>query len=114
MFRWFKKHSGPPVAPQATIAHQPPGEIFPWPRGTVLTAVDEVVLALPVALFGPEEPIGAVLLGPDGMELNVPPQGELFFLRLQPGMSVRVAKSCQAMVLAEDQRPRRIKVARTE
>ena len=93
------------------LAHQPPGEVFPWPEGTDLTALDEVVIALPVALFGEHEPIGSVVFCPDGAELNIPPQGDRFYLRLRPGMSVRLTKSCQACVIAEDTEPRRFKVS---
>jgi hypothetical protein len=106
----FPRKSAAPQVKEA-IAHQPPGEIFPWPKGTILTAVDDVVLALPVALFGPDEPIGSVLFCPDDMELNVPPGSDRFYIHLRPGMSVHLAKSCQACVVAEDKQPRRIKAS---
>ena len=110
----FSQGNKPPDSPEAQewVAHQPPGEIFPWPKGTVLTALDELVIALPVEIFGKDEPIGSVVLGPDDMEINIPPQGKIFYVRLQPGMSVSLTKSCEASLVAEDKQPRRLTVRR--
>jgi hypothetical protein len=87
-----------------------PKEIFPWPRDGIITAVDEVVIALPLALFDKDRPIGEFIFGPKDMELNIPPNGDKFFIRLKPGMSVSLAKSCEAYVVADDDVPRRVKV----
>lgn len=92
------------------IATQPHGEIFPWPRGTLLTAVDEVVLALPTALLESDRPISEFVFGPDDMEISIPPGSETFFIRLTPGMSISLTKSVQASVVSEDLAPRRIQV----
>lgn len=110
MFGWFKKRPKPPAA-AGPVASQPPGEIFPWAKGVVLTAVDEVVLALPVALLEPDRPMAEFIFGPDDMEFSAPPGSEVCFLRLRPGMSVSLAKSVQAYVWAEDKEPRRIKAS---
>ena len=107
MFGWLRKQPEQP-RPDGEVALQPPGEVFPWPKGTVLTAVDDVVLALPMALLAGDQPLKEILSGPDGMEVNLPPDGEAFFIRLRPGMSASVGRSCQAYVVAEDGRPRRI------
>ena len=109
MFGWLKRK---PLATSSGefIGTQPPGEIFPWPEGTILTAVDELVLALPMALFDKDRPIGEIVFGPDDMQISIPPKGDVFFIRLMPGMSVSLAKSCQSYVFAEDKKPRRIKV----
>ena len=109
MFGWFKRK------PQAAatgelIATQPHGQIFPWPKGAVLTAVDELVLALPVALFDKDRPMGEFVFGSDDIQMNIPPESDTFFIRLMPGMSVSLAKSVQSYVVSEDQKPRRIKV----
>lgn len=109
MFDWLRRK--PQTAPQGElIATQPHGAIFPWPKGAVLTAVDELVLALPMALFDKDRPIGEFVFGPDGMEINIPPDGDTFFIRMTPGMSVSLAKSVQSYVAADDRKPRRIKV----
>ena len=113
MFKWMRRRKQQAVAStNDLIASQPPGDIFPWPKGAVLTAVDELVLALPVALFEADRPMNEAVFGPDDMEINIPPGSETFFIRLRPGMSVSLAKSVQSYVVAEDHQPRRIKVTR--
>jgi hypothetical protein len=109
MFGLFKRKSKAPTG--ETVAQQPPGEIFPWPKGTVLTPLDEVTIALPTAIFGKDEPIGSVLLCSDDVLMNIPKEGDTFFIRLQPGMSVSLTKSCQARVVADDKQPRRFKIS---
>lgn len=110
MFGWFKRKSQPSSAGEL-IATQPHGEIFNWPKGAVLTAVDELVLALPTALFG-DLPMKESLFTPDDAEISVPPEGDTFFVRLMPGMSISLAKSVQSCVVSEDGKPRRMKVQR--
>ena len=110
MFGWFTKKPEPPARNNA-VAYQPPGEVFPWARGVVLTALDEVVLALPVALFDQDRPMSEFIFGPDDMGFNIPPGSDICFLKLQPGMSVSLAKSCQAYVVAQDKQPRRFSVS---
>jgi hypothetical protein len=108
MFGWLKKKSVPP-APPVPVAYQPPNEVFLWPKGVVLTAVDAVVLALPVALFDLERPMGEFVFGSPDMGFRCPPESEVFFIKLEPGMSVSLAKSCEAYVVASDGKPRRLK-----
>ncbi|HEX4590497.1 MAG TPA: hypothetical protein VH120_11240 [Gemmataceae bacterium] len=110
MFGWLRQLLAA-SKPNQVVAKQPPGHVFPWPKGTVLTAVDDVVFALPLAVFGDDEAIGSVLHGPKEMEINIPLEGNTFYIRLSSGMSVSLTKSCQACVVANDGRPRRIKVS---
>jgi hypothetical protein len=77
----------------------------------VITAVDEAVLPLPVALLDPDRPMAEFIFGPDDMEFSAPPGSEVCFLRLRPGMAVSLAKSVQAFVWADDKQPRRLKVS---
>jgi hypothetical protein len=109
MFGLFKKRAEAKAVEE--IAHRPPGQIFQWPRGTVLTALDEATIALPMAIFGKDEPIGSVVIGPADMLMNIPKTGDTFLIRVQPGMSVSLAKSCQARVVADDKQPRRFKIS---
>jgi hypothetical protein len=111
MFGFFKKKPAAPAKTAEAIASQPPGVIFPWPQGIVLTALDEATIALPMAIFGKDEPIGSVVLGPADMQMSIPKEGDTFLIRLQPGMSVSLAKSCQARVVADDGQPRRFKIS---
>ena len=91
------------------IATQPHGEIFKWPKGVVLTAVDELVLALPIALFG-DRPMEESLFAPNDAQINIPREGDTFFVRLLPGMSISLAKSVESYVVSEDGKPRRVKI----
>ncbi len=106
MLGWLKKALGLPTA-AATVA-QPPNEPFPWPAGVTLTALDEVILALPAALFNADRPMGAVVQGPADMAFSYTPGEDVFLIRLQPGMAVRLTKPCRAYVVADDGRPRRL------
>ena len=96
-----------------TLVSQRPGEIFPWPLGMELTAVDELTLALPKKLLDEGRPLETSVFGPDHMHVNIPPIGDTFFVRLSPGMTVSLARSCEAYLVGEDKKPRRIKVTRT-
>lgn len=113
MFDWFKKKDKMPVSEEPIasepVAHQPPNEVFPWPKGVTLTALDEVVIALPVAIMDTDRPMKEFIFGPDEMDINLPPNGEVFFIKLQPGMAVSLARSCQAYVVAGDGKSRRLK-----
>ena len=109
MFGLFKKK--PEAKTGEKIASQPPGVIFPWPKGVVLTALDEATIALPMAIFGKDEPISSVVLGPADIQMNIPKTGDTFFIRVQSGMSVSLAKSCQAQVVADDKQLRRFKIS---
>jgi hypothetical protein len=107
---WFRKRRTP-LATTEIIASQPPGEVFPWPRDTTLTALDEAVLALPKAILGPSEVIASVIRGDDDMQISIPEQGERLLLRLRPGMSVSLSKSSQACVVSDDGQPRRFRIS---
>lgn len=113
MLGWFKRKPAPTPNGEC-IASQPPGEIFPWPKGTILTAVDELVLALPRGLLDKGRPIGEFLFGPSDMQISIPPEGDTFFIRLASGMQISLAKSVQSYVVAEDGKPRRVKIARPQ
>ena len=109
MFNWFRKKSTS-AASSGVLASQPPGQVFPWPKGAVITAVDEIVFAIPVALFEKDRPMSEAIFGPPDMEINVPPGNEMFFVRLKPGMSLSLAKSVESLIVADDKTPRRIRV----
>jgi len=111
MLGFLKKKSAAPAKKAEAIARQPPGVIFPWPHGTVLTALEGATIALPMALLGKDDPIGSVVLGPADMQMSIPKEGDTFLIRLQPGMSVSLAKSCQGRVVADDGQPRRFKIS---
>jgi hypothetical protein len=109
VFAWFGRKSEA-APPGDVVAAQPHGQLFPWPKGAVLTAVDEVVLALPLALFDKDRPMGEFIFGESDLQMTIPPGGDKIFIRLMPGMSVRLAKSVQSYVVSDDRKPRRIKL----
>ena len=117
MFGLFKKKPAPPEAPEGEIAHQPPGEVFPWSKGVRLVAVDDVTLAIPAAMINEDEQIGSVISGDADIDIGFPKvphstPGAMIYLRLRAGMSVGLSRSCHAIVVADDKIPRRIKVIR--
>ncbi len=108
-----KKKSKWVVKTQDVILQAIPGAIFPWPQGMVITALDEMIIEIPQAVFG-EEPIGSVLLGSEDCEVCIPPHNDdSFFIRLQPGMSVSLTKSCEARLVAEEKTPRKVWITGT-
>lgn len=111
MFGFLKKKSTPAAKMTEAIALQPPGEVFPWIKGMVLTAIDELVIALPMALLGKDEPIGSIVIAPDDMKISFTKQGDAFYVHLKPGMSVSLAKSSDALLVADDKQPKRLKLS---
>jgi hypothetical protein len=103
MFGWFKKKQEPPPTTEK-IAHQLPGEMFSWPKGWRITALDESIIAVPAAIIGDKEVIGAVIHCGEEVRLNFPtepnsPQDARIMIWLLPGQSVWLSKSCQAVVV---------------
>ncbi len=96
--------------PAWRTAAQPPGEVFPFPKGTKLQALEEVVLAFPAAILEADQTFGSVIQSDDDAQFAMPEGDDRFYLRLEPGMSLTLTKSCQGVVVAEDKRPRRFKV----
>ncbi|MDB5322081.1 MAG: hypothetical protein JWN40_3712 [Phycisphaerales bacterium] len=112
MFGWLKRRRRQSSCEDGVLVTHAPMKVFPWPKGAAITAVEELVLALPVALFEKDRPMSEFVFGPDDMQINIPAEGDVFFIQLMPGMSVSLAKSCQAYIIADDQRLRRLKVTR--
>ncbi|MBB3210559.1 hypothetical protein FHS27_006406 [Rhodopirellula rubra] len=99
-------------SPQAVIASQPPGDIFPWPADQPLTALDTATIALPAALIEADDTIGDIIRGPDDMPFAAP-DGDFIFIRLSAGMTVSLSKPCQAYVVPDgegDATPRRFQL----
>jgi hypothetical protein len=111
VFGWLKRKRRQSNDDGISATH-PPMKPFPWPKGAVITAVDEMVLALPVALFDKDRPMSEFIFGPNDIQMNMPPESDTFFIRLMPGMSVSLAKSCECYIVAEDHDLRRLKVMR--
>ncbi len=98
---------------------QPPLEVFPWPKGWRITAVDEAIIAVPELIMSDGEEIGSVIHGDDDVRIGVPgessPQKGHILLWLRAGESVWLSKSCEALVVPEfrgDTRARRFLLSR--
>ena len=81
------------MSQDAKTAHQPPGQIFPWPKGWKLTALDEAILAVPAAILSDSDVIGSVIHAEDDVILHLPTGSEkdadaLIQIWLKPGQSV--------------------------
>jgi hypothetical protein len=111
VFGWLKRKRQQSTNDGIAATH-PPMQPFPWPKGAVITAVDELVLALPIALFDKDRPMSEFVFGPHDMQMNMPPESNTFFIRLMPGMSVSLAKSCESYIVADDKNLRRLTVKR--
>jgi hypothetical protein len=92
------------------IATHPPGEVFRWPKGARLTAIDMLILALPKALFQCGETMSSVIDAEHGMNIALPPDSDNVYLYVQPGTSVTLKKSSQAYLVANDKNPRRMRI----
>ena len=112
VFGWLKPKGQRQTTDDPIAVTHPPMEPFPWPKGAVIIAVDELVLALPTALFDQDRPMSEFLFGSDNMEINMPPESDTFFIRLMPGSSVSLAKSCESYIVADDKNLRRLTVKR--
>ena len=108
MFRSIMNRIFRSKKPKPRITAQPPGEVFSCPANTQLKALDEFVLALPLALLEPDEEIGSVIQGDEDAEFCT--DDERIYLRLKPGMIISVTKSCQAFISSDDPTPRRIEI----
>jgi hypothetical protein len=92
------------MAEEPKVAHQPPGEVFAWPKGWRLTALDEAILAVPAAILADTETVGSVIQCEDEVRLRLPTgahtdPGARILIWLLAGQSVWLTKSCQAIVV---------------
>lgn len=108
----------PPLPEEPQIGHQAPGEVFSWPKRWQLTALDEVILAVPAAILNDDEQIGSVINCEDSVRLNIPTglpnPNDRILIWLQPGQAVYLSKSCQAMVVPGNEQDREAKRFKVE
>ena len=97
------------------IATQTHGSTFRWPRGLTLTAVDEVILVLPGAVVADNDRIETAFDASEDLEMKLELASDgktlqYIYLHLQANMWVTSKKTCDAMVLASDGMPKRLKM----
>jgi len=110
------------MTPPGKIASQPPGQIFPWPKGWKLTALEDAILAIPAAILSDDEVIGSVIHADDDVKVKLPtgqnPESDAHIIMwLEEGQSVYLNKSCQAIVLPNhegDKVSKRLQLTRVE
>ena len=95
-------------------ASQPPKLAFPFPVGTVLEAQEEVVLMIPKKVIEENEKIGEIILCPDNAEIALREDWDAWLVKLQKGFRLSITRSCQMMIIADDDRPRKVKIKKPE
>lgn len=105
MLNWLKRKNAETQQPWLRV-QQAPGTAFPFPKNAKLRPDEEVILALPSALIAGDEKIGSVLLCDDDAEITLNDKVGAWYIKLKPGMVFSLAKSCEIMLIASDNRPR--------
>ena len=82
------------------IVEQVSGEIIGLPKGTSITAIDPIVIALPKELFDGNAKVEAIIDGDDDIEIGFQPNSNLVFIILRSGKSVLIKKSSQSTFYA--------------
>lgn len=95
------KNPLPNGASDTKVATGVAGDRFGWPAGRELTALDTVVLSLPMALLDESKPISECLDAHDDIGIDIPSDGEAFQIRLAPGQWASPRRSCQAMITGD-------------
>ena len=109
MLNWLKqKLTGGQSAWQQ--AQQLPGTKFPFPKGAKLRPKEEVILAVPSAIIGQSEEIGAVFLCDNNAEIMLNEKVGAWYVNLKTGMVFSLAKSCEVMLIGTDNRPRSFEI----
>ena len=85
--------------PKRWIVTQRVGEVFLWPKYTILKPLDRLTLALPAAMLGPDETVSTIINCDDGAEITTPESEGKIYIRLDAGMAIWMRRSSQAMVL---------------
>lgn len=117
LFDAIRKLGRPAAAPPNADEQEfllTPGEMIPWHAGLKLTAVDELMLALPAALLDGDKPMGEILQGTSDLEIALPGingnDPERLLIRLRPGQHMTLARSAQAQVYTNPGWPAKMRV----
>ena len=108
MLNWLKRNKD--KQPTWVSAVQPPNEPFPFPKGMKLRAQEETSIALPKALIREGEPIGSILICDDDAEFGIHSEQDVYIVKLQPGMTMSLTRSSQAILMASDGRSRSVEI----
>lgn len=78
------------------------GDQFGWPAGRILTALDPVVIVLPMGLLDDTRPLSDALDAHDEIAISIPDDGDVFYIRLPAGTWASPRRSCQAIIAGDD------------
>jgi|SRR5688572_7499450 len=106
MLAWLKRRNSEAQREGWLRVQQAPGTTFPFPKGAKLRPEEEVLLALSSALISGDEKIGSVLLCDDDADLTLNDKVGAWYVKLKPGMTFSLSKSCEVMLIGADSRPR--------
>ena len=92
-----------------------PGQAFPWPKGLCLGATEDLVVLFPGGILVDGAPIQSVIEAPNDARIGFDPSAdgkgfETIRVALRPNDAMTLRRSSQAIVVAEDSRPRTFKI----
>ncbi len=79
------------------MVDQMSGEIIGLPKGTSITAIDPIIVALPKELFVDNVKVESIIEGDDDMEIGFQPNSNLVFILLRSGKSLLIKRSSQSV-----------------
>ncbi len=97
MFSWLFRRK-----PVGKVVVQPIGEVFDWPKETILTPCDRLIFAVPSASVGDDETFGDIIHCNDDANFAMPESDDKIYIQLESGMSIWLSRSVQAIVLGCD------------
>jgi hypothetical protein len=95
---------------QGRIVAWTPGERYRWPKGWILTPLDEIVLVFPRDKFPEPAHLAAVLATDNQTGVAIRSDVERLLLCISPGVSVRIKASVETYLVADDDAPRQIRI----
>lgn len=96
------------------VVDQLSGEIIELPKGTTITAIDPLIIALPKELFPSNARFDTVIDGDDDTEIGFQPGSNLVFIVLRSGKSLLIKHSSQSIFYAPQQDPGTIEESERE
>jgi hypothetical protein len=108
MLNWLKRKKDHASAWVSAV--QPPNEAFPFPKGMKLRAKEETMIALPKKLIRDGETIGSILHCDEDAEFGIHTDQNVYIVKLQPGMTMSLSRSSEAILVADDDRARPVEI----
>lgn len=92
-----------------------PGQAFPWPKGLCMAATEDLIVLLPGGILVEGAAIQSVIEAPDDARIGFDPSADgkgfkTIRVALRPNDALTLRRSSQAIVVANDSRPRIFKI----